>query len=149
MTSNSPMQRLSGLVGTWAMNGRTLSSAEDNITGEITISPILGGGYLELKGTMKFMDNPEFESLEIIHYDESRDVFPSLVYATMGGLTSSPPLEYEWEINGDVVLHRDEGSTYTGKFSQDGKVLDGGWRPNEGQDSSDESAYDLTMTKIH
>jgi len=53
------------------------------------------------------------------------------------GLTSSPPLEYEWEINGDVVLHRDEGSTYTGKFSQDGKVLDGGWRPNEGQDSSD------------
>jgi hypothetical protein len=41
MTSNTPMQRLSGLVGTWAMNGRTLSSAEDNITGEIAISPIL------------------------------------------------------------------------------------------------------------
>ncbi len=40
------------------------------------------------------------------------------------------------------------GATYRGRFSDDGQELMGGWRPDAGEATTAESAYDLTMTRI-
>jgi hypothetical protein len=141
------MQRLDRLIGRWRLEGRSLGSKTNNIRGEITISPILGGRYLELRGTMSFQGSPEFGSLEIVHYDESRDVYPSLVYTDLGDLTGAPPVAYEWALEEDTVVHRGAGATYEGRFNERGDVLEGGWRPDAGGRASDEGAYDLRMTR--
>ena len=61
----------------------------------------------------------------------------------MGGV----PLPYWWDVQGDIVTHWTEGSKYTGTFSEDGKILSGGWRP-EGDKESPGNAYDATMIRV-
>ena len=142
------LQPLEQLVGTWRVVGRLPDETEDTILGENTFRPILEGAYLEVTGWMQFGDL-KFESLEIIHYDDNEQTFKSLAYAYMGGETVSAPVPYEWEVESDgTIVHRGAGAKYTGKFSDDGSVLDGGWRPDEDSDERSQAAYDATMTRI-
>ena len=82
--------------------------------------------------------------IEIIAYDPERKTFPSSVYSSMSGTVHS----YEWDVQGNTVIHSGLGATYTGTFSEDGNMLTGGWRPNEGTESTDEAAYDATMRRV-
>jgi hypothetical protein len=83
-------------------------------------------------------------SLEIIGYDSLTRTFPSYVYSDLGGV----PLEYHWDVRGDVVKHWTDGSSYTGRFSEDGKRLSGGWRPKKGKKRTPGNTYDATMFRI-
>jgi len=140
-----PLQKL---LGTWKLTGRLPHEYEDTIFGENTFRPILDGAYLEITGWMQFGDL-RFESLEIIYFDEHDCVFKSLVYTYMGGKAVSAPVLYEWEVNNDgTIIHRGAGAKYIGMFSEDGNVLDGGWRPDEESDQRSEASYDATMTRI-
>src|SRR5215472_1966062 len=117
------LRRLGRLVGTWKLTGRTLSSSEDNITGWTTFEWLPGGFFLKAVGEITFQGT-RMHSLEIIAYDPERKRFPASVYSSMSGTIFS----YEWEIQGNTVIHAGLGATYTGTFSEDGKRLIGGWR---------------------
>jgi hypothetical protein len=135
--------RLDVLVGAWTMTGRTLDSAEDNITGTVTIEWLPGGFFMQQRGEMNFMGHKVY-SLEIVGYDEVTDTFPSTVYASMAGI----PSRYAWDIQGITVIHSGQGAKYTGTFSEGGRILTGGWRPDEGKETSQNVAYDVVMVRV-
>ena len=137
------LKRLEKLVGTWELTGRTLSSNEDNITDWTTFEWMPGGFFLKAVGELTFKGFT-IQSLEIIGYDPERKTFPSNVYSSMSGTVFS----YEWDVQDGTVIHAGLGETYTGTFSEDGNLLIGGWRPDEGTDSRDEAAYDATMRRV-
>jgi hypothetical protein len=85
------------------------------------------------------------QSLEILSYDPETDTFASMVYSSMDGA----PMGYAWDVRGDVVTHWTKGAKYTGRFSEDGRVLIGGWRPDEGVESHAGNHYDATMTRVN
>ena len=138
------LARLEPLIGTWRLTGRTLDATEDNITGRVNIEWLPGGFFMVQRGEIAM---PSFgltvQSLEIIGYDPSSDTFRSTVYSDMDGM----PATYFWDVQGKVVTHWTAGSKYTGAFSEDGKTLTGGWRP-EGGPGTPGSAYDATMIRI-
>lgn len=137
------LRRLDKLVGKWSLRGRTLDAQEDNISGRTTIGWLPGGFFLELRGEMEFQGFKSW-SLEVISYDLAARVFSSTVYSDMGGV----PMPCWWDIQGDVVTHWMEGSKYTGTFSEDGNVLIGSWRPEEGKESTENVGYDAIMIRV-
>lgn len=136
------LRRLDKLVGTWRLTGRTLDSPQDDISGQTTIEWLPGGFFLQQRGEIQ-VKGFTLQSLEIIGYDPSTNVFSAYVYSNMGGI----PLPYYWDVQGDTVTHWTEGSKYTGTFSADGKILSGGWRP-VGVEAHSGNAYDATMIRI-
>ena len=142
-TPDPALGRLERLVGTWKLTGRTLSSPEDNITGWTTFEWMPRKFFLKAVGEITFQGS-RMQSLEIIAYDPERKTFPASVYSSMSGNVFS----YEWDIQGNTVIHSGLGATYTGTFSEDGKMLIGGWRPDEGRASTDGNSYDATMIRV-
>jgi hypothetical protein len=138
------LKRLEKLVGTWKLTGRTLSSNEDNITGWTTFEWMPGGFFLQAVGEINFKGFI-MQSLEIIAYDPQTKTFPSSVYSSI----SETVFLYQWDVQGNTVIHSRLGATYTGRFSEDGSMLIGGWRPDEGTESTDERAYDATMIRVN
>ncbi len=137
------LKRLEVLVGTWMLTGRTLTSKEDNITGKVTIEWLPGGFFLQQRGEIEMLGQ-KFQSLEIVGYDPISQTFPSTVYSSMNGT----PASYEWDIQGDLVMHWTEGSKYTGQLSPDGNTLTGGWRPEFGVAENSGNTYDATMSRV-
>jgi hypothetical protein len=137
------LKRLDPLVGTWTIRGRSRSAQEDNISGRVTIQWLPGGHFLEQLGDME-INGFRLQSLEIVGYDPSTQAFASYVYSSMCGM----PARYYWDVQGDVVTHWTEGSKYTGHFSDDGRILSGGWRPDDGSDGPDGAAYDAIMVRV-
>ncbi|MFL5699452.1 MAG: DUF1579 family protein [Ktedonobacteraceae bacterium] len=142
-TPDPALKRLEKLVGTWSIKGRTLDSQDDNISGRVTIEWLPGGFFLQQLGEMEFMGS-KIHSLEIVGYDPSTKAFFSNVYSNMAGV----PAPYEWDVQGNVVTHWTEESKYTGILSEDGNILSGGWRPEEGKEGPENVAYDATMTRV-
>ena len=142
-TPDPALGRLEKLIGTWELKGRTLSSKEDNITGWTTFEWMPGGFFLKAVGEITFHGSC-MQSLEIIAYDPERKTFPASVYSSMSGTI----LSYEWDVQDNTVIHKGLGATYTGTFSEDGNLLIGGWRPDEGTESTDGTAYDATMRRV-
>lgn len=137
------LKRLEPLVGAWTITGRTLDSDEDNLSGRVSIAWLPGGFFLEMRGEMDFMGFKAY-SLEVVGYDPAAQTFPAAVYSNMDG----GPRAYGWDVQGSTVTHWTEGSKYTGTFSEDGSVLTGGWRPDEGKEGPDNPAYDATMIRL-
>ena len=137
------LQRLQRLVGTWAMTGRTLGAAADDVFGRTTIEWLPGGFFLLLHGEIDFMGH-HAHSLEVVGYDPAADNFPATVYSSMDGA----PAAYFWDVQGDEVTHWTEGSKYTGRFSADGSTLIGGWRPDAGVEQTPENTYDAIMRRV-
>ncbi len=142
-TPDPALKRLEKLVGTWSIKGRTLDSQDDNISGRVTIEWLPGGFFLQQLGEMEFMGS-KIHSLEIVGYDPSTKAFFSNVYSNMAGV----PAPYEWDVQGNVVRHWTEESKYTGTLTEDGNILSGGWRPEEGKEGPENVAYDATMTRV-
>lgn len=136
------LRRLEKLVGTWELTGRTLSSTQDNITGWTRFEWMPGGFFLQAVSEIAFQ-GARMQSVEIIAYDPESKTFPSHVYSSMSGTV----LSYEWDVQGKTVIHSGLGATYTGAFSEDDTTLIGGWRPNEGTESTDGNSYDATMRR--
>jgi uncharacterized protein DUF1579 len=137
------LKRLDRLVGTWELTGRTLGSKEDNISGRVTIEWMPGGYFLLQHGEMDILGT-RFHSLEVLGYDPATDMFPSTVFSSMDG----DPAQYYWDVQGNVVSHWTKGSKYTGTFSDDGRVLSGGWRPDEGVEQNSGNTYDAIMRRV-
>lgn len=137
------LRRLDVLVGKWGLRGRTLDTAEDNITGWVNFEWLPGGFFLQATGEIVFLGT-NVQSLEILGYDPEPQIFPANVYSNMDGKV----VQYYWDIQGDTVTHWTEGSKYTGRLSEDGNTLSGGWRPQEGTEGSPESTYDAVMTRV-
>jgi hypothetical protein len=104
---------------------------------------LTGGFFLQQRGEIELM-GLRVQSLEIVGYDLATKTFPSYVFSNMGEVAA----RYCWDVQEDVVTHWTEGSKYTGRFSKDGNVLSGGWRPEEGVESTPENTYDVTMTRL-
>ena len=139
------LKRLERFVGTWEVNGRTLDSEEDNISGRFAFQWLPGGFYLQQRTELNFAGY-EVKGLEVIGYDPATDRFPSTVYSSMSGV----PIPYEYDVQGDHVTIRTElngGATYTGTFSKDGNSGSGGWRPDAGAGPGN-VAYDITVTRV-
>lgn len=134
---------LEKLVGTWELKGRTLDSKEDNISGWSTFEWLPGGFFLKMFSEIAF-HGARMQSLEIIAYDPERKTFPASVYSSMSGTV----LSYEWDVQDNTVIHSGLGATYTGTFSEDGNLLIGGWRPDEGMESTDGNTYDAAMRRV-
>lgn len=140
---NPALQRLERLVGTWIIEGRTLDSKDNNVSGRVSIDWLPGGFFLQQRGEIEVMDFKVL-SLEIVGYDPTTKIFPSYVYSNMG----ESVIRYYWDVQGDDVTHWTEGSKYTGRFSEDGNVLSGGWRPEKREKKTPENTYDATMTRL-
>jgi len=50
--------------------------------------------------------------------------------------------------SGTTLTHSGAGATYTGTISEDGNTIAGGWRPDDGNEATDGSAYDVTMVRV-
>lgn len=137
------LRRLDVLVGQWELRGRTLDTAEDNITGWVNFEWLPGGFFLKATGEIDFMGT-KIQSLEILGYDPEAHIFPANVYSSMDGKVT----QYYWDIQGNTVTHWTEGSKYTRTISADGNTLSGGWKPQEGSEGSPESTYDAIMTRV-
>jgi Protein of unknown function (DUF1579) len=137
------LKRLEKLVGKWELKGRTLDSEEYNISGWTTFEWLLGGFFLQSVGEINFKGFI-IKSLEIIAYDPKSKTFPSSVYSNMSGTV----LSYVWDVQGNTVRHSGLGAKYTGNISEDGNTLTGGWRADEGTESTDGNAYDAVMTRV-
>jgi hypothetical protein len=140
---NPALKRLERLAGTWIIEGRTLDSKDNNISGRVTIDWLPGGFFLQQRGEIEIM-GLKVQSLEIVGYDAATKTFHSYVFSNIGEVAA----RYYWDVQGDVVTHWTEGSKYTGRFSKDGNVLSGGWRPEEGVERTHENTYDATMTRV-
>jgi hypothetical protein len=55
---------------------------------------------------------------------------------------------YEWDIQGNTLIHSGLGAKYTGTISEDGNTITGGWRPDEGTQATEGSAYDAIMIRV-
>lgn len=137
------LERLEKLVGTWELKGRTLDSKEDNISGWSTFEWLPGGFFLQISGEITFK-GLRIQSMEIIAYDPTSQTFPANVYSDMSGTV----LSYQWNVQGNIVTHWTKGAKYTGTFSEDGNILTGGWRPDEGAEVTDGATDDATMIRV-
>lgn len=142
MKPHQALKRLEKLIGKWTLTGRSLNAKEDDIKGSASFEWILDGFFILHKGEMQ-ADNFKIQSWAIIGYDSETDTFPEVVYGNMSSLS----LTYAWQIKGNEVTHWTTGSKYTGKFSDEGKILDGGWRA-DGAEISPDNTYDATMYKV-
>jgi hypothetical protein len=143
--------RLDRLVGRWSMKGRSLGSKDDNISGTTTFSWLHGH-----KGTSFFLQQDmeldyagtKIKSREIIGYNPKTKAFSSYVYSNM----APDPWPYAWDVQGEVITISIKSgpmdATFNGKFSSDGNVFSGGWRPNPGADEVINAPYDITVTRI-
>ena len=138
------LKRLKVLVGKWDLKGRTLDTAEDNITGWVNFEWLPGGFFLQANGEIDFMGT-KIQSLEILGYDPETRIFIANVYSNMDGKVT----QYYWDIQGNTVTHWTKGSKYKGILSADGNTLSGGWRPQEDSEGSRESTYDAVMTRVN
>jgi len=140
---NPELKRLERLVGTWIIEGGTLDSKNNNISGRVTIDWLPGGFFLQQRGEIEVMGF-KVHGLEIVGYDPATKTFPSYVFSNIGEI----PGRYYWDLQGDIVTHWTDGAKYTGRFSKDGNVLSGGWRPEEAVERTPQNTYDATMTRV-
>lgn len=137
------LKRFDRLIGKWELKGRTLDSKEDNITGWNTFEWLPGGFFLKSEGEINFRGDI-VRSMEIIAYDAEQKNFPSSVYSNLSG----DVIPYEWDVQGDTLIHAGLGATYKGTISGDGNTIIGGWRPDKGTTPVEGSAYDATMIRV-
>ena len=137
------MKRLARLVGVWKIEGRTLDSKLDKIRGRVSIGWLPGGFFMLQRGEIR-LGGFRARSLEIIGYDPRTKTFPSYVYSDLSGV----PSRYHWDVRGNVVKHWTEGAMYTGRFSEDGSRLSGGWRAARGKKRTPGNTYNATMFRI-
>lgn len=145
------LARLDRLVGRWSMHGRALGSKVDNINGTTAFKWLHGN-----KGSSFFLEQDmeldyagtQIKSREIIGYDAKTKAFSSYVYSNM----APDPWPYEWDIQGDTITISIRSgpmdASFRGRFSADGNVFSGGWRPNPGADEVINAPYDITVTRI-
>src|SRR5262249_33008285 len=74
------LKRLERFVGTWNVTGRTLGSAQDNVSGRFTFEWLPGGFFLQQRTELNFAGY-EVSGLEVIGYDPATGKFPSTVYS--------------------------------------------------------------------
>jgi hypothetical protein len=140
---NPALKRLAKLIGTWEMKGRTYDSKHDNVSGHVAIRWFSGGFFMVQEGEVE-SKGFKVHGLEVVGYDSSTRTFPANVYSDM----SESPSKYYWDVRGDSVKHWTKGAKYTGRFSDDGKTLSGGWRPTGRGRKSSGNAYDVVMTRV-
>jgi hypothetical protein len=142
-TPDPALKHLDRFVGTWTMEGHLVGSDEIAITGEATYRWLPGGFFMEQHFKANFM-GIDIDSTEMIGYDPQTGTFPSTVFSNL----SPVPLPYRWEIDGDdvkiAVSYPPLDATFTGRWSEDGKSFEGGWRPNPGADEMVNVPYDVS-----
>ena len=87
------LKRLKVLVGKWDLKGRTLDTAEDNITGWVNFEWLPGDFFLQANSEIDFMGT-KIQSLEILGYDPETRIFPANVYSNIDGKVA----QYYWDI---------------------------------------------------
>jgi Protein of unknown function (DUF1579) len=83
-TPDPALKRLDRFVGTWQMQGRTVGSDVDNVTGRTTFERLPGGFVLTQRVELSFA-GIEVRGLEVIGYDSATGTFPSTVYPSLAG----------------------------------------------------------------
>jgi hypothetical protein len=131
------------LIGSWEITGRTAAADHDDITGDLTVTPLLNGQLLQLSGSMRVRGS-QLHSLELIWRDEATPGFSAHVYSG-----SSAPLDYRWDRDGNTLIHAGLGMTYTGTVSADGATITGSWQPDPDRPDMAGAAYDATMHRTN
>jgi hypothetical protein len=142
---HAALKQLDRFVGSWTMTGRTLDSDVDNVHARTSFEWLPGGHFLVQRFEADFM-GMEIQSLEVIGYDPATETFPSTVYANMAAV----PLPYRWIIDGnELTIHAEAmGSTFRGRWNEDGTVFSGGWRADPGhEDNPANVPYDIAGTR--
>jgi hypothetical protein len=137
------LRRLEKLIGVWKIEGHTLDSNRNIVSGQVTIEWLPGGFFMIQRGEIA-VNEFKVHALEVIGYDPSTKVFPSYVYSDVAGF----PSRYYWDIRGNVAKHWTKGARYNGKFSEDGNTLSGGWRPIGRQRKTQGNNYNAVMTRV-
>lgn len=118
------LKRLERFVGTWEVNGRTLDSEEDNVSGRFAFQWLPGGFFLQQRTELNFAGY-EVKGLEVIGYDPATDRFPSTVYSSMSG--GPDPLRIR---RAGRSRHHQDGTQRRGDLHghlQQGRQLRVGW----------------------
>lgn len=136
------LKRLEKLVGTWNLKGRTLDSRKYNILGWSTFDWLPGEFFLKSFGEISFRGF-SVTGLEIIGYDQKKKTFSSTVYSNLSGEAHA----YEWNVQGNSIVHSGLGWKYSGVLSNDGNTLTGSWRPDKGTKDVEGNSYDAVMTR--
>jgi hypothetical protein len=138
------LRKLERFVGSWTMTGRTLDSDTDNVHAKASFEWLPGGHFLVQRFEADFM-GMEIKSLELIGYDAATDTYPSTVFSNMAGM----PLPYRWTLDGEELTISAEamGSTFRGRWNEDGTVFSGGWRADPGHEENPANIpYDIAGT---
>ena len=134
-------EALDVLVGSWDLTGRTLGAEQDDISGTLTVTSILGGGVLHLDGVIR-MGDTQTHALELVWRDAAGVGYRSHVYSGTGA-----PVDYRWERDGATLLHAGSGMTYTGMISADGATIAGIWRADADRPDLLAAEYHATMRR--
>jgi len=138
----SPLRRLNGLVGSWRLSGRTFNSPRDDIRGKVVVEWLPGGHLLQLRSEIR-VGKFTVQSLEIVSFDPVSKAFPSFVYTNVDQV----PLKYSWKVQGGTVVHSGLGATFTGTWSDRGRILSGAWQADPGVAPSPQNTYTAKMTR--
>lgn len=136
------INELDVLIGSWQLTGRTAGADHDDISGELTVTPVLGHRMLLLLGSMRIRDS-RIDSLELIWPGDAGDGFAAHVYSGSGA-----PLAYRWDRHGDVLVHAGLGMTYNGTISADGATIAGAWRADPDRPDMASAEYHATMRRV-
>ena len=136
------LRPLAKLIGDWNILGRTIDSATDNIRGTTHIRWSDGGTFQEHRSVLE-VGGQRIRALEIVAPGPRTEVFPAWVFSE--GVNT--PLEYQWVVRGNVLSHSGLGATFRGSFTNHGRTLAGGWRPNRGTTGGPGASYDAVMTR--
>jgi hypothetical protein len=150
LTPHPSLRLLDRLVGTWTLEGRSLDSEEQNVTGTTWFSWLhdAAGVSFFLQQDMEMDYGGELiKSHELIGYNPEIKRFVSYVFSNM----APDPWPYQWSLEGDdLTITIDKNpmdATFTAKFSADGNSFSGGWRPNPGADPTINAPYDVTASR--
>jgi hypothetical protein len=136
---DAELRRLDRLVGTWRVSG--------GAQGQVTYRWLEGGFFLVQDFDLNH-EGRQIKGIELIGRERefgaeepSRDI-KSRIYDNQGNTFS-----YVYELQGDTLTiwggERGSPAFYTGRFSQDGDTVTGGWMYPGG------GGYESTMTRVN
>lgn len=137
------LKRLEAFVGKWNTEGQIKASPlgpAGNLIGTDTYEWLAGGFFL-IHRVDVHMGDQKTESIEIIGYDTSNEIYPMHSFDSQGN-----SIVMQARVTGDTWMFTSEAMRFTGVFSKDGKSISGKWE-YLGDDSNWHRWMDVKLTK--
>jgi Protein of unknown function (DUF1579) len=143
--SDAALERLEVLVGRWKTEGQTIDASGapgDQIDAIDPYERLPGGALLNLVDAQ--VGDEKVEGAELIGHDPDRNTYATQSFGTDGLTAYEASLTEERE--GLTWRMQSKATRFTGRFSEDGKVITGHWEL-QGESGDLQPWMDITLTR--